>query len=198
MFLNVAGSRQKVFISIADLDFSGFMVESIYLKQKYLLNLTIRSPNMFKNDDPFEQNRIKETTVTWTDFGTVLSRFMKVSRSNAKKMNLTLVQAWVLQLIFLRESVSPSELSAYSGTTLPTITGIINGLSNISCVKRERNEKDRRKVIIRLTEKGEDKIRKFQDLQQSFTRKIENGFGKNGMDEFSAVVKLLMVVLSSL
>ena len=153
---------------------------------------------MFKNDDPFEQNRIKETTVTWTDFGTVLSRFMKVSRSNAKKMNLTLVQAWVLQLIFLRESVSPSELSAYSGTTLPTITGIINGLSNISCVKRERNEKDRRKVIIRLTEKGEDKIRKFQDLQQSFTRKIENGFGKNGMDEFSAVVKLLMVVLSSL
>ena len=73
MFLNVAVFRQKLIISIAYLDFSGFMIESIYLKQKYLVNLTIRSPNMFKNDGPFEQNRIKETTVTWTDFGTVLS-----------------------------------------------------------------------------------------------------------------------------
>ena len=150
------------------------------------------------NDLKRQKRGAEGNSVTWTNFGTILSRFTNVSRCNAKKVDLTLVQAWVLQVIFLHETVSPSELSAYSGTTLPTITGIIDGLSKLSYVKRERSVMDRRKVVIQLTEKGKNILRRYQDLQQSFTEKIENGLGKNGMDLFLDVVQALVNVLESL
>lgn len=67
---------------------------------------------------------------------------------------------WVLVLL-LREdnlSSSPSELADKAGVTKATMTGFIDGLEHEDLVSRLTDRKDRRKLKIKLTAAGRQKL----------------------------------------
>ncbi|SNR80438.1 DNA-binding transcriptional regulator, MarR family [Methylobacillus rhizosphaerae] len=67
---------------------------------------------------------------------------------------------WVLVLL-LREdnlSSSPSELAEKAGVTKATMTGFIDGLEHEGLVSRLTDRKDRRKLKIKLTAAGRQKL----------------------------------------
>ncbi len=139
----------------------------------------------------------RQHSALWTDFGTLVSHFTKVSRINSRAVGLTLAQAWILQVISLRKDISPTELSAYSGTSLPSITDILDGLRKLHYIQSSRSRKDRRRIGISLSVKGSEKLQEFQKLQHSFAEKLEESLSEEYLDKFSEILSLLVKALST-
>ena len=143
-------------------------------------------------------NRVENIGGVWTDFGTLISKFTKISRINSKKAGLTLQQAWALQVISVRKGISPKEISSYSGTSLPSITDLLDGLSKLNYIYRLRSSEDRRRVEIFILEKGTERLLKFQKLQQSTTEKLEKALNKEDISAFSRIMGTMVKVLGSM
>ncbi len=67
---------------------------------------------------------------------------------------------WVLILLMREESKTstPSVLAEKAGVTRATMTGLIDGLEQNGLVERVYTRDDRRSVLIRLTDAGQDKL----------------------------------------
>ena len=148
--------------------------------------------------DKILNNRVENIGGVWTDFGTLISKFTKISRINSKKAGLTLQQAWALQVISVRKGISPKEISSYSGTSLPSITDLLDGLSKLNYIYRLRSSEDRRRVEIFILEKGTERLLKFQKLQQSTTEKLEKALNKEDISAFSRIMGTMVKVLGSM
>ena len=151
-----------------------------------------------KGQDKLPNNRVESLEGVWTDFGTLISKFTKISRINARKAQLTLQQAWALQVISVRKNISPKEISSYSGTTLPSITDLLDGLTALKYIYRARSDKDRRKVEISISENGKERLLKFQKMQQSMTEKLEKSLNIEDMSAFSKIITTMVKVLSTM
>ncbi len=134
----------------------------------------------------------------WTDFGTLISKFTKISKINSRKAELTLPQAWALQVISMRKGIFPKEISSYSGTTLPSITDLLDGLSTLDYIYRFRSNEDRRRVEISISENGKERLLKFQKMQQSMTEKLEKSLSAEDMSAFSRIISTMVKVLGNL
>ena len=67
---------------------------------------------------------------------------------------------WVLILLMREDSrdSTPSALAEKAGVTRATMTGLIDGLEQNGLVERVYTKDDRRSVLIRLTDAGQDKL----------------------------------------
>ena len=151
-----------------------------------------------KGQDKLPNNRVESLERVWTDFGTLISKFTKISKINARKAQLTLPQAWALQVISMRKEISPKEISSYSGTTLPSITDLLDGLSALNYIYRIRSDKDRRKVEISISENGKERLLKYQKMQQSMTEKLEKSLNIEDMSAFSRIISTMLKALGNL
>jgi DNA-binding MarR family transcriptional regulator len=66
--------------------------------------------------------------------------------------------------------VSPTEIAAKTGVTMPAVTHQINSLEEEGLVKRIHSKEDRRSVLISLSGDGEKKLRK---IKAEFSQKLE-------------------------
>jgi DNA-binding MarR family transcriptional regulator len=66
----------------------------------------------------------------------------------------------LMQLYVAPEGLTPSEFADRVGVTRATITGLLDGLEREELIKREAHPNDRRRLIIRLTEKGRQLVAK--------------------------------------
>lgn len=148
-----------------------------------------------KVPDKISNHAVENPEGLWTDFGTLISKFMKISRLNSKKAQLTLPQAWALQVISMQKGISPKEISSYSGTTLPSITDLLDGLTALDYIYRIRSNEDRRRVEISISEKGKERLMRFQKMQQSMTEKLEKSLNNEDMNAFSRIVSTMVKVL---
>ncbi|HEY9268227.1 MAG TPA: MarR family transcriptional regulator [Methylotenera sp.] len=67
---------------------------------------------------------------------------------------------WVLILLMREDSKTstPSVLAEKAGVTRATMTGLIDGLEQNGLVERIYTKDDRRSILIRLTDAGQDKL----------------------------------------
>ena len=151
-----------------------------------------------KGQDKLFNNRVESFEEVWTDFGTLISKFTKISRINARKAQLTLPQAWALQVISVRKGISPKEISSNSGTTLPSITDLLDGLSALKYIYRARSDKDRRRIEISISENGKERLLKFQKMQQSMTEILEKSLNIEDMSAFSRIISTMVKALGNL
>lgn len=91
---------------------------------------------------------------------------------------------------------SPVELANFINVKPPTMTGILDGLVKEEYVMRKSDETDRRKIIVHLTTKGKNKIKKI--LPDHFNR-ISASFQNFSSKEMkSQLEKLINEVNASL
>ncbi|MCL5791084.1 MAG: MarR family transcriptional regulator, partial [Candidatus Thermoplasmatota archaeon] len=94
--------------------------------------------------------------------------------------------------------ISPKEISTYSGTTLPSITDLLDGLTALDYIHRIRSNEDRRRVEISISENGKKRLMKFQEMQQSMTEKLEKSLNIEDMSAFSKIITTMVKVLSTM
>lgn len=73
------------------------------------------------------------------------------------------------------EPISPSQLAAKVGVTRATMTGLVDGLEKEGLVERQESAEDRRKIGIRLTDKGGKVLeRMLPDYYRRIAKLMEN------------------------
>jgi DNA-binding MarR family transcriptional regulator len=70
----------------------------------------------------------------------------------AQRVGLGASDAQFMHLLQLHGPLTPGRLAELSGLTTGTVTGVIDRLEAAGFVRRERDESDRRKVIVKLNE----------------------------------------------
>lgn len=91
------------------------------------------------------------------------------SRKLGKQTGLTTPQLVVLSAVGAIEEPTVSDIAKAVSLSLATVTTILNRLESNGLVHRQRSTIDRRRVIVTLTDEGEDKrSRAPRPLQDSF------------------------------
>ncbi|WP_372893950.1 MarR family winged helix-turn-helix transcriptional regulator [Rhodosalinus sp.] len=95
-------------------------------------------------------------------------------RELARTAGLTPVQVRVLQIVAMRDGVTPKELSAQMGVSQATVSTLLDRLSAKGMLRRERSSRDRRQTNVVLTDAGQEAVGRAPDaLQQQYVRAFE-------------------------
>lgn len=117
------------------------------------------------------------------------------SRELARDVDLTPSQLLVLQIIGKMDEALPSVIAREASITQATVTNLIDKLEKRGMVIRQRDERDKRRVLINLTESGTQTLAKAPDLLQD---RFEAGFSRLEDWEQSFIIAALEKVAAML
>jgi MarR family transcriptional regulator, temperature-dependent positive regulator of motility len=97
-----------------------------------------------------------------------LSKDLKLQLESRLAPNLTESQLNVLEYVLVekQEPLKPSDLLGFLETTPAAITTLLDRMEKNELIIRERDEKDRRIVWIRVTAKGQEECRSGMAIRQ--------------------------------
>lgn len=81
-----------------------------------------------------------------------------------------------MDILYLEGRVTAGRLAEVTGLTTGAITGVVDRLEKAGLVRRERDEKDRRKVFISVVPESIDRLSKFYVPMQQAMEKICSGY----------------------
>jgi DNA-binding MarR family transcriptional regulator len=118
----------------------------------------------------------------------ILTAYNDISKSinppNLYQIELTSSQIKVLATFSEREFYTMTELSQILSVTLPTMTAMIDRLIQGGLVTRERDDRDRRVVQVRLTREGKATIRNLMQVRKQEIEKILGFLNAQELDIF--------------
>lgn len=95
------------------------------------------------------------------------------SRRLARLHGLTEPQAICLNAINRAGELNPGQLARTISLSPPTVTGILDRLERRGLIKRERTARDKRQVVVRLTNEGRHLLENSPPpMQERFTRRL--------------------------
>jgi len=104
---------------------------------------------------------------------------------------LNRTQAHIILFILYEGRLSMSELHRISGLEKGSLTGIIDKLIDLSFVIRTRDQLDRRKVFIELTDKGQTIAREIEKKIDNHIRKKLDILSETDIQRFKDAINTL-------
>lgn len=117
------------------------------------------------------------------------------TKSSLKDNDLTMPRFLVLWHITKEQPVNMSYLHNKMYMASSTLTVVVDKLVEDDLVKRYRNPEDRREVMLKLTDKGDSKLRQLLAIRQGFLGKALENFKKEEKDD---LLRLLTTILNNL
>jgi len=115
--------------------------------------------------------RLLEYLAVMRDFGRIYTqRILEGSREGSHLLKLSRIKA--LYAFRDQDSSTMSELADNIGAKLPSMTMMIDNLAEEGLVERARDDQDRRKVIVRLTEKGRQLRQEFLEQRNQIAEQL--------------------------
>ncbi|NLM43005.1 MAG: MarR family transcriptional regulator [Clostridiales bacterium] len=111
---------------------------------------------------------------------------------------VTNTQIYMLFYIRAHGECMVSEIANYLGVTLGAVTSLVDRLHDFGLVNRVRSEIDRRLVIIKLSEKGEELLRKIDIKRKEIFDYYTKDIDKKEIIYLSSIMeKIVMKILNS-
>jgi DNA-binding MarR family transcriptional regulator len=99
-----------------------------------------------------------------SDLRTIVTRLIKKLRSKSSAgEKLSLTERSVIKLLDQHKELFPTELAAMEKITTQSMSQILNHLSEMGYISRRISDTDKRKVIITLSEGGQDLLYKTRN-----------------------------------
>src|ERR671922_417266 len=109
---------------------------------------------------------INEVTVTpevvASELRPVVLRLARGLRKETEQLGITARQATLLWLIRRSPGLSLAELAAEEGISPPALSGNVDRLERAGLIERVRSSEDRRRVGLRLTDAGDQLLRRIR------------------------------------
>jgi len=131
-----------------------------------------------------------------SDLRTVVGRLIKkLRKESATAQLLSLTERSVLFLLLQNTEMLPSELAAAEKITNQSMSGILARLAEMDFITRTASTKDKRKILIKLTENGEQIVYQMRnERDQWLTKAIEETCTK----EEQELLKQVLVPLTKI
>jgi DNA-binding MarR family transcriptional regulator len=112
-------------------------------------------------------------------------------------MSLTLTRAQLKTLFFISNqgATNSKELAAALGVTPTDTTGIVDRLVKQGLISRTDNIRDRRKLLLRATDKGEELLAKLRERRRGYMSEI---LALMSVDELATIAKGLASLVKAM
>lgn len=111
--------------------------------------------------------------------GEIIKIFPRLMRAVSKESSdelirgeITIPQMILLQILLEKNMCTMSNIAKDMGITTSAVTGLTDRLIRSKLITRTRGIKDRRIVIVSLTEKGKDLIKRIFNQRQQMMRRV--------------------------
>lgn len=117
------------------------------------------------------EKKLLEYFTLLKDFGRIYTRRI-IDGDPQIKSDLKLSQIKALYAFRDQECLTMKELAASLDVKLPNMTMMVDSLEGDGIVERDRDGRDRRKVMVRLTEKGKEIRADFLERREEIAKAI--------------------------
>ena len=135
-----------------------------YLKNKYLTKLTI----LMTTKNSYKKQLIEDVNIACHKMSTASIIF---HQSLAERAGISGVDHKYLDILLQKGTMTAGHLAKLAGLTTGAITGIVDRLEKQGLVKREKDPKDRRKIL--LVPQKEETMKMFTPLLTDFIKDNE-------------------------
>ena len=125
----------------------------------------------------------------------VLLRLARELRRETEQLGVTARQATLLWLIRGNPGLSLRELAAEEGISAPALSGHVDRLEKAGLIERVRDEKDRRRVGLALTEAGESLLRRVRARRTTWLTDRLRGLADEDVAAIGAAIEPLARLL---
>ena len=101
-------------------------------------------------------------------------------------------QGRIMFALWQADGISISELVKKTQLKKSTLTSMLDRLENMGYVKRQRSKKDRRKILIKRTNKDKNLESKYVELSEELTKLYYKGFSKTEIDRFEKYLERIL------
>jgi DNA-binding MarR family transcriptional regulator len=106
-----------------------------------------------------------------------------------------MVQFKTLFLVASQDGITSRALAATSKVTPANITGIIDRLAEQGLVSRQENSEDRRKLILRATEKGQSLLANLRETKMSQLSTVLHQMSSGDLSALAQGLSALLAVI---
>ena len=106
-------------------------------------------------------------------------------------------QGRIMFPLWRKDGITINELAKETALGKSTLTSMLDRLENTGHVKRVPSDKDRRKILIYLTEKDKKLHEKYVQVSKEMTKLFYDGFNPKEIDEFEKYLERILENLSS-
>jgi DNA-binding MarR family transcriptional regulator len=110
-----------------------------------------------------------------------------VSQTIADRLGINPTDLECCDLLFMNGPLTAGKLAELTGLTTGAITGVIDRLERAGLVERQRDPRDRRKVIVRLLVESE-RVRRIGALYEPLSRAMDEILARYSDDELALIV----------
>ena len=93
-------------------------------------------------------------------------------------------QGRIMFALWQADNISISELVKKTQLKKSTLTSMLDRLEKMGYVRRQHSKKDRRKILIKRTNKDKNLESRYVELSQEITKLFYKGFSKAEIDRF--------------
>ena len=111
--------------------------------------------------------------------GRVFERILK-----EYNIEINSAQGRIMFALWQADGISINELAQKTQLKKSTLTSMLDRLENMGYVRRQRCKKDRRKILIKRTNKDKNLENRYVELSQEITKLFYKGFSKSQIDLF--------------
>ncbi len=117
------------------------------------------------------------------------------SRELVKRVGLTGPQLLILMEVAARKESTPGQIANAVSLSQATVTGILDRMQKRGLLTRRRSENDKRRMIVRLTDEGQELIRHAPPImQEAFVERFNSLNEWEQMMILSAVQRLVCLM----
>ena len=111
--------------------------------------------------------------------GRVFERILK-----EYNIEINSAQGRIMFALWQADGISINELAKKTQLKKSTLTSMLDRLENMEYIKRHRCKKDRRKILIKRTNKDKNLESRYIELSGEITKLFYEGFSENQIDRF--------------
>jgi DNA-binding MarR family transcriptional regulator len=99
-------------------------------------------------------------------------------------IKINAAQGRIMFALWQADGISINELAKKTQLGKSTLTSMLDRLEKMGYVKRQRSKKDRRKILIKRTQKDRALESKYVEVSEEITTLFYKGFSKDQIDRF--------------
>ena len=93
-------------------------------------------------------------------------------------------QGRILYVLWQHDGIPISELSRETGSAVTTLTSMLDRMEASGLVRRDRGDKDRRKILIYLTEEAKELEQEYHAVTEQISNIYYTGFSEEEITQF--------------
>ncbi|MHC4174919.1 MAG: MarR family winged helix-turn-helix transcriptional regulator [Planctomycetota bacterium] len=110
----------------------------------------------------------------------------RISERTLKQHNIEInsAQGRIMFALWQNDGISINELAKKTQLKKSTLTSMLDRLERMGYIRRQRSKKDRRKILIKRTEKDRTMEKKYVEVSEEMTRLFYKGFSTSQIVHF--------------